>query len=232
MSFNFGSFANANAVNTSAKVLKPYNSYKVKFEGAEIKTVAKKDDPSTTYDTIQLHFEGEDGVFNPSIFFPSKPEDNERPTFQNANGHDYQRPSRMEDTMYLLLQSLTVLDPEGAEKFKANVGKAKSFMDVAKMYTQLINVKKGEELYIKLTGRNNNGTTYAQFPNCVGLNKEGELFPVNVMSKKDDFRWSSYELQQKAAYENAKPTNMITSDPLGIDSHGSEDEIDFDNLLR
>lgn len=231
MSFNFGSFSNATAVSSAKRQLKPYDIYQVKFNGAELKTLDKKDDPNTKFETIQLHFEGEEGIFEPNIFYPSREQDAERPTYQNSNGHDYQRPSVLENTMYTLLQLLTVLDEEGAEKFKANVGKAKSFADVAKMFVTLADKKKGTDMYIKLGGRNSNGTVYAQLPNAVGLAKSGELFPVNIFSLTNTLALSSYELQQQTAYKNAKPTVMSSNNPLSTVS-GSEDvDIDFDNLL-
>lgn len=229
--FNFGSFSNATAVSSAKRQLKPYDIYQVKFNGAELKTLEKKDDPNTKFETIQLHFEGEDGIFEPNIFYPSREQDAERPTYKNANGHDYQRPSVLENTMYTLLQLLTVLDAEGAEKFKANVGKAKSFADVAKMFATLADKKKGTDMYIKLDGRNSNGVVYAQLPNAVGLNRNGELFPVNIFSLTNTLALSAYELQKQASYRNAKPTVMVSkNDPLAIETV-EETDIDFDNLL-
>ena len=232
-SFDFGSFSSANAVSTSKRSLKPYGSYKVNFNGVELTTVAKKDDPNITFQVIDIHFEGEEGVFNQRIFYPSRPEDSQRPTYTNANGHEYQRPSRMEEAMYNMLQLLQVLTPEGADKFKANISKCKTFDDAAKLFEKLVNTKKEAEMYIKLTGRNSNGTIYAQLPSPIGLNKSNEIFPVNVFSLKDDFNWSAYELQQKKAYESAKPTQMGgKTEEISLQIDGtSEDDQELDDLL-
>lgn len=215
-SLNFGSFANVNAVSTSKRTCKPYGSYLVKFEGAEIISGTKKDDPSVTYQAIDLKFEGEEGVYSKRVFFP-KDGDGDRPKFKNSEtGHEYERPSNLENTMYLMIQLLQVLNPAGAEKFQAAIPKAKDFAQLAEVFVKLINVKKGSELYIKLIGRNYEGNIYAELPNCAGLNKQNELFPINAFSLKDDFKWTNYEIQEKEKYEKAKPTTPKTkvADPL------------------
>ena len=234
-SLNFGSFANVNAVSTSKRTLKPYGSYLVKFEGAEIISGSKKDDPTATYQAIDLKFEGEEGVFNKRVFFP-KDSDGERPKFKNSEtGHEYERPSNFENTMYLMIQLLQVLNPAGAEKFQMAIPKAKDFAQLAEVFVKLVNVKKGNELYIKLVGRNSDGTIYAELPNCVGLNKQNELFPINAFSLKDDFKWSNYEMQEKAKYESAKPSapKPKNNDPLGVEDNNSSSsgEMSTDELL-
>lgn len=233
---NFGSFANVNAVSTSKRTLKPYGSYLVKFDGAEIISGAKKDDPSVTYQAIDLKFDGEEGVFNKRVFFP-KDTDGERPKFKNSEtGHEYERPSNFENTMYLMIQLLQVLNPAGAEKFQMAIPKAKDFAQLAEVFVKLINVKKGNELYIKLVGRNSDGTIYAELPNCVGLNKQNELFPINAFSLKDDFKWSNYEVQEKTKYENAKPTATTSKmkDPLAVADEKPADDggMNTDDLLN
>lgn len=229
-SFNFGTFSNVNAVNTSKPQLKPYNTYKVKISDVKIDTVTKKDDPSKSWKTIKVTFEGESGNYTHTIFFPDLEKDQDRPKFKNAEGHEYERPSALENTMYLMLQMLTVVNPAGADKFKAVLPQAKTFDTLAAAFAQLMTAKKNVEVYIKLVGRNSNGSVYATLPSCVGLTKEGEIFSVNVISKDDNFTWSTYENQKRNEYLNAKPTNMAKSilDPVSSDS----DEIDIDSLLN
>lgn len=234
--FNFGSFSTTSAVNTSKPQLKPYNSYKVKYAGASIQHTPGKKDPSKVWDILKVRFEGEDGYYEESVFFLNE-EDKKRPVFKNAEGHEYERPSRFENTMTLLIQLATVLNPEAAKKFQATLPKCKSFEDVANVFIKVLEKEKDKELYIKLLGRTSNGAVYASLPACCGLSREGERFPINVFSLKDDFNWSSYELQKQTEYRNAKPTPVKSSTPTenalsSIDSV-QEDSSDFnlDELL-
>ena len=133
----------------------------------------------------------------------------------------------------MMLQMLTVVNPAGADKFKAVLPQAKSFDTLADAFVKLMTAKKNAEVYIKLVGRNSNGSVYATLPSCVGLNKSGEIFSVNVISKDDNFTWSTYENQKRNEYLNAKPTTMA---PTNVSSDNSStntdsDEIDIDSLL-
>lgn len=229
-SFNFGSFSNVNAVNTSKAQLKPYNSYKVKISDVKIETVTKKDDPSKSWKTIKVTFEGESGIYTHTIFYPDLEKDQERPKFKNNDGHEYERPSALENTMYLMLQMLTVAIPEKVENFKKVLPQAKDFNTLAEAFVKLMTSKKNVEVYIKLIGRTSNGSVYSTLPSCVGLNKSGEIFSVNVISKNDDFKWSTYEIQKQNEYLNAKPTNMTTAAP-SVTPSASNDDIDIDSLL-
>lgn len=231
--FNFGSFSTTSAVSTSKSQLKPYNTYKVKYAGAKVEHIAGKKDPSKVWDILKIRFEGEEGYYEESVFFLT-PEDKNRPEYENREGHKYNKPSRFENTMMLLIQLITVLNEESAKKFQAILPKCKSFDDVATSFIKVLEKEQNKELYIKLLGRNNNGSVYAALPACCGL-KDDELFPVNVFSLKDDFKWTSYELQKQSEYQNAKPTKMesapATDDIVGVPTSGSEDEIDFEKLL-
>jgi hypothetical protein len=235
--FNFGSFSTTSAVNTSKPQLKPYNSYKVKYAGSRIEHMNGKKDPEKVWDILKIRFEGEDGYYEESVFFLND-NDKERPKYKNAEGHEYERPSRFENTMTLLIQLATVLNPEAAKKFQAALPKCRSFEDVANVFIKVLEKEQNKELYIKLLGRTSNGAVYASLPSCCGLSKDGERFPINVFSQKDDFNWSAYELQKKNEYLNAKPTAMSSSKPSedltsSIDTATTDSsEFDIDSLLN
>ena len=229
--FNFGSFSTTSAVNTSKPQLKPYNSYKVKYAGSRIEHVNGKKDPDKVWDILKIRFEGEAGYFEEPVFFLNE-DDKKRPVYQNKDGHDYERPSRFENTMTMLIQLATILNPEAAKKFQGVLPKCKSFEDVANAFIKVLEKEQNKELYIKLLGRTSNGSVYASLPNCCGLTKEGERFPINIFSTEDNFNWSAYELQKQAEYKNAKPTTMGkntgSEEALNsIDSVGEDNE-DFD----
>jgi len=78
-----------------------------------------------------------------------------------------------------------------------------------------------------LVGRNNNGTVYAALPRACGLNKKGEIFPVNFIG--DNLFFSNYELTQQNAYRNAKPTSMNnTNDEVNPDK--ADNDVDLDGI--
>lgn len=233
--FNFSSFSTENAVSTSKPQLKPYNSYKVKYAGSRIERVQGKKDIDKVWDILKIRFEGEEGYYEESVFFLTE-EDKQRPVYKNNEGHEYERPSRFENTMTLLIQLASVLNADAAKKFQANLGKCKSFNDVAKVFSTVLEKELNKELYIKLLGRNSNGAIYAALPSCCGLTRDGERFPINVFSNKDDFKWTAYELSKQAEYKNAKPTSMDSKTNMAVgasidSTSGSEDEIDFESLL-
>lgn len=230
--FDYSSFSTTSAVNTSRPQLKPYNSYKVTYAGSRIDKIAGKKDPDKVWEILKIRFEGEEGYFEESVFFLN-PEDKNRPVYKNAEGHEYSRPSRFENTMTMLIQLATILNPEAAKKFQGILPKCKSFEDVANSFITVLKKEENKELYIKLLGRNSNGSVYAALPACCGLDRNGVRFPINIFSLKDDFNWSSYELQKQSEYRNAKPTQMSSSSlDNSIDSASEEEgEIDFDSLL-
>lgn len=231
--FSFGSFSTTSAVNTSKPQLKPYNSYKVKYSGSRIEHMNGKKDPDKIWDILKIRFEGEDGYYEESVFFLTE-EDKTRPVYKNKEGHDYERPSRFENTMTLLIQLATILNPEAAKKFQAVLPKCKSFNDVASSFIKVLEKEQGKEIYIKLLGRTSNGSVYASLPSCCGLSKEGERFPINVFSNEDNFNWSSYELQKQSEYKNAKPTTMSSSTPSETNLSSAEeegDDFDINSLL-
>ena len=165
---------------------------------------------------------GEDkGVFTTNLFIPNSPQDMERPTFQNANGHDYQRPSRFENFQFTLMQIVHALNPTGEEKIKANASKIKTIDQFIDLVIKALNGKDKVETNLKLVGRNNNGTVYASLPNACGLNKAGEVFPVNFIG--DNLFFTNYELQQQKSFQSAKPTNMDN-----VDNPDSNDGDDLD----
>lgn len=229
--FNFGGFEGKSAINNSS-ALKPWNIYDVKFNGADKEELKGKD--STVYQTVKINFTGADGKFSKNLFIPKEtPEDMERPECENKEGHKYQRPSRFEEFKWKLLQLAQVINQDGFEKLQKIANKIKTMDQFIDAILKIVNEKKGVETKLKLTGRNSNGTIYADIPNVAAINHDGELFISNnfVGSR---VAFSSYEAQQAAAYSATKPTTMGTESPinkLGTPNVQPEsDEIDFDSL--
>ncbi len=233
MAFNFGSLATTQATSTTQPRLKPWNIYPVKFSGARKETVTGKKDPNTTFEILKVRFDGEDGYYEESIFYP-KQGDDVRPTYTNTNGHEYQGASAFDRTMTFIAQVAEVLNPEGFKKMQAASGKFKSFDDVVTAFIKITDAVKGKETNLKLVGREKDGTVTAVLPKFVAINKNGEKFTCDNFIG-DKLFFSAFEEQKKAEFLNAKPTKM--SDTVNIagsqntqTNAGSED-IDFESLL-
>lgn len=233
--FNFGSLATTQATSNTQQRLKPWGIYPVKFAGARKETIQGKKDPSKTYEILKVRFDGEDGYYEESIFYP-KPEDAQRPKYKNSEGHEYEVASNFERTMTFIAQVSEVLNPEGFKKLQAASAKFRSFDDVVTAFIKITDAVKGKETNLKLVGRVQNGNVNAALPKFVAINKNGEKFTCDNFIG-DKLFFSAYEETKRAEYASAKPTSMASSIPSStaatdIDGigKGSED-IDFDSFL-
>ena len=231
--FNFGSLATTQATSNVQQRLKPWGIYPVKFAGARKETIQGKKDPNATYEILKVRFDGEDGYYEESIFYP-KDGDDQRPTYTSKDGHEYQGASSFDRTMTFIAQVAEVLNPEGFKKMQEASSKFKSFDDVVKAFITITDKVKGKETKLKLVGRTQNGNVVAALPKFVAVNKNGEKFTCDNFIG-DKLFFSAYEETKKAEYLNAKPTEMSNSDSTmatNVDgvSGGSED-IDFNSLL-
>ena len=224
--FNFNSIAEQNYTSNAGAYLRPYDIYTVNLTKIE-KTILKgSKDPNAEYPVVTLEFTGtgdNKGTFTTNLFIPTTEQDMERPTFENAQGHEYQRPSRFENFQFTLMQIVHALNPTGEEKIKANASKIKSIDQFIDLVIKALAGKNNVETSLKLVGRNNNGTIYAALPAACGLNKAGEVFPVNFIG--DNLFFTNYELTQQKQYQNAKPTPMKDDEPKT-----QSDDIDLDGI--
>lgn len=232
--FNFGSLATTQATSNVQQRLKPWGIYPVKFSGARKETVKGKKDPNAVYEILKVRFDGADGYYEESIFYP-KDGDEKRPTYKNKEGHEYQGASSFDRTMTFIAQVAEVLNPEGFKKMQAASAKFRSFDDVVTAFIKITNSAKGKETNLKLVGRTQNGNIVASLPKFVAINKNGEKFTCDNFVG-DKLFFSAYEESKKAEYLSAKPTNMDGGENSTIakevdgKAEGSED-IDFESLL-
>lgn len=231
--FNFGSLATIQATSNVQQRLKPWDIYHVKYAGARIETIQGKKDPTQTYTILKVRFDGEDGFYEESIFYP-KAGDDVRPEYTSKDGHKYLGASSFDRTMTFIAQVAETLNPEGFAKMQAASSKFRSFDDVAKAFIQITDKAKGKETKLKLVGRTQNGNLQAALPKFVAVNKQGERFCCdNFLGEKVFF--SAYEEGKRAEYLNAKPTAMGTTSEtsdFGVDSSAQgSDDVDFESLL-
>lgn len=226
MNFNFNSIAEQNYTSNTGSYLRPYDIYTVNLTKIEKTELKGSKDPNAVYPIVALEFTGtgeNKGVFTTNLFIPTSEQDMERPTYQNNEGHEYQRPSRFENFQFTLMQIVHAINPAGEEKIKANASKIKTVDQFIDLIIKALAGKNNVETKLKLVGRNSNGTVYAALPNACGLNKAGEVFPVNFIG--DNLFFTNYELTQQKNYQNAKPTNMssVENNP---DEKGEELNLD------
>ena len=209
MNFNFGNLGETSFSSTSGQYLKPYDIYDINLTKIEKTELKGSKDPNATYPVVALEFTGcgdNKGVFTTNLFIPTTEDDMVRPTYQNKEGHDYQRPSRFENFQYTLMQIVHAINPTGEEKIKENGSKIKSIDQFIDLIVKALQGKEKVTTKLKLIGRANNGTVYATLPNACGLNKAGEVYPINFIG--DNVFFTNYELTQQKAYKEAKPTDM------------------------
>ena len=232
--FNFGSLATTQATSNVQQRLKPWGIYPVKFSGARKETIKGKKDPNAVYEILKVRFDGADGYYEESIFYP-KDGDEKRPIYTSKDGHEYQGASSFDRTMTFIAQVAEVLNPEGFKKMQAASAKFRSFDDVVTAFIKITDSAKGKETNLKLVGRTQNGNVVASLPKFVAINKNGEKFTCDNFVG-DKLFFSAYEESKKAEYLSAKPTNMDSSENSTIAKEvdgkaaGSED-IDFESLL-
>ena len=229
--FNFG-ISKESAVRNVKPQLKPWNIYDVKFVGCEVREFAGKKNPSETYKVLDIKFENEEGYFTVTKFFP-KPGDDKRMEIDAKNGGKRELASNFEELMNIVKQTAEVLNPEGFKTMSELSSKFKSFDDVAKVMIKVTDKMKGCETKIKLIGRNRDNRVVAEIPNITSVFDGEAKITDNYIG--DKLFFSDYEETQRAAYLNAKPTQMPKEDdPLadvaGVDKVDIETEIDFSAL--
>ena len=231
--FNFGSLATTQATSSTQQRLKPWGIYPVKFAGARKEVIQGRKDPNATYEILKVRFEGEDGYYEESIFYP-KAGDEKRPVYKSADGHDYEGASSFERTMTFIAQVAEVLNPEGFKKMQAASSKFKSFDDVVTAFIKITDPVKGKETNLKLVGRERDNRIEPTLPKFVAVNKEGEKFTCDNFIG-DKLFFSDREEKRRAEYANAKPTAMSGSNNTAaadIDGIGeTQGDINFDELL-
>ena len=209
--FNFSNLENTSFASNAGAYLRPYEIYPVNLTKIEKTELKGSKDPNAVYPVIALEFTGtgdNKGTFTTNLFIPTTEQDMERQMLKNSNGHESPVPSRFENFQFTLMQIVHALNPAGEEKIKANASKIKSIDQFIDLILKALNGKNNIETNLKLVGRKDakSGVTYAELPRPCGINKSGEIFPVNFIG--ENLFFTNYELTQQKAYQNAKPTNM------------------------
>jgi hypothetical protein len=242
MAFNFN--LDVKPTNTT-KYLKPYDIYNdVTIDAVEIKDGTSQN--GNAWKSIVITFKNDQGIYNDSIFWLKDPKDTERGTYDMPNGGKRETPSAWERARDKMAAIGFTFFPENFAKLQEATSK-KSFKNIAEAFDFIGNnfvacARKaigGVKTGMKLIGRNSNGTVYATLPSCTGMaqanaktaasnNVEvGEWYTWLVNPFGDNLSFSTYEMQAREKFLNAKPTEP---DNLEIDT-ASSDDLDFESLL-
>ncbi len=225
--FNFSINSNESSISTSKNTrLKPYEIHHVKFDGAEIKEGTSK--TGNDFKLLALNYSNENGTAELTIFWPNLEKDGIREKRTAKDGHEYESPSRWEQTKKVIEQTLEVLNPAGYEKMKELSSKFRTFDDMAKAFVTLVNKKQGEEVDIKFEGYiNKQGYMQLTFPRLVAINKQGELFVSDNYIGHGNLGLTDRELKRGKDLNSAKPTTMDDSAVLSEDTDAKADDVDL-----
>lgn len=227
MALNFGNVASINT-NAGGSYLRAWNIYNdVKFDGISEEISGNRQDGGT-WRAWDFTFTCPQGSYRERIFEPNEA-GQERRKVKNANGHESEMPSDMERVLYFAAQVVDTYAPDKYDKYVAACAKISTFDQfIALLHKILDGTTKTASLL--LAGRNNDGTVYAALPNFVRVNsKTGESY-TSERFLGDNLGFSAWELQQKKAYESARPTAMEEGNNLSNDE--KKDEENFDDLMN
>ncbi len=234
MNINFSINSNESSISSKRNTrLKPFEIHTVTFDGAEIKSGTSK--AGNEFKLLQLTFSNKNGIAEPTIFWPDLERDGIREVRTAKDGHEYETPSRWEQTKTVISQTLETLSPEGFKKMQELSSKFKTFDDMANVFVKLVNKCIGTEVDVKFNGYvNKQGYMQLTFPNIVGINKKGELFVSDNYIGHGNLGLSEYEMRKAKHLAETKPTKM-SADPEMDENTETEkpvDDIDlnFDDL--
>lgn len=227
MALNFGSVASINT-NAGGSYLRAWNIYdNVKFEGISDEISGNRQDGGT-WRAWDFTFTSPQGSYRERIFEPNE-KGQERRKVQNANGHETELPSDMERVLYFAAQIVDTYAKDKYEKYVQACAKISTFDQFIALLHKVLDGSTVTSSLL-LAGRNNNGTVYAALPNFVRVNsKTGEAY-TSERFLGDSLGFSAWELQQKKAYESARPTNM-PDEGNGGNAVDTQSDENFDDLM-
>ena len=234
MNINFSINSNESSISSKRNTrLKPFEIHTVTFDGAEIKSGTRK--AGNEFKLLQLTFSNKNGIAEPTIFWPDLERDGIREVRTAKDGHEYETPSRWEQTKTVISQTLETLSPEGFKKMQELSSKFKTFDDMANVFVKLVNKCIGAEVDVKFNGYvNKQGYMQLTFPNIVGITKKGELFVSDNYIGHGNLGLSEYEMRKAKDLAENKNKKM-SADPEMDENTETEkpvDDIDlnFDDL--
>lgn len=206
MDLNIGFGKDEKFVSDNVPLLKPWDIYEVTFEGAEYTTFAGKKHVDETYEVLKFKFKGEKGQFTETLFAP-KDGDEIRPKRKNANGHEVESPSNLENFKVELGQILTFVAPNVLDGLR---GKTANFQTMAKYIQEKSKSNIGTTVFLKLIGDKNNRARIPYFLSIFEGQKNPAITNNFISNNINTLAFTEFEIQQKEKAANAKPTEMAS----------------------
>ena len=148
---NFSIDSNESSISSRKNTrLTPFAIHTVKFDGAEIKSGTSK--AGNEFKLLQLTFSNNDGSAEMTSFWPNPETDGIREVRTARDGHEYETPSRWEQTKAVIQQTLETLSPEGFKKMQELSSKFRTFDDFVNVFVKLVNKCIGTEVDVKFNG--------------------------------------------------------------------------------
>lgn len=234
MALNLGFTKSAESyVSTSLPSLRPYEIYDVKFDGFEDTVVEskKEEHKGEKYQILKIKFKNESGQYQHSLFAPKEGDDKRRP-YKNANGHEGEFPSNVEDFTLMIGHVLSAINPDALNKL-VNSNKNLSYEQLVAFLKKATDPKIGTETKIKLVADSKGRAT---FPKIASVFEVGGEAVITNNCVGDKLGFTPYELGKKEEFNKAKPTNMASvssgedSDPLNESpiKKDEKDDLDFE----
>lgn len=227
-SISFSINSNESSISSKRNTrLAPYAIHTVSFDGAEIKSGTSK--AGNEFKLLQLSFSNKDGIAEMTIFWPDPEKDGVREVRTAKDGHEYETPSRWEQTKAVITQTLETLSEDSYKKMQELSSKFRSFDDFVNVFVKLANKSIGTEVDVKFNGYiNKQGYMQLTFPTIVGVNKEGNAFISDNYIGHGNLGLSDYEMRRAKELADTKPTKMEADPVMDTESNGSQDSDDVD----
>ena len=190
MNLNFGGLGDINP--TSKKGLRPYGIYPVQLKSVEVKEGQGKQDPTTTWKSLVLHFEGEQGTYQESLFYPNE---NSAKRYEgkrkDSKGVEfpYVLPSAFEQLKGFMLHIITVVGGDKAKELFVTKAPACKSTDQFMQLFQAVLTKycMNKNFYLKLSGRKEKkkdekgvmketGNVFAKIPDIGAISSDGQFY--------------------------------------------------------
>lgn len=253
MSLNFGGLGDINP--TSKKGLRPYGIYLVQLKSVEVKEGQGKQDPTSTWKSLVLHFEGEKGTYQEALFYPNE---NSTKRYEgkrkDSKGVEfpYVLPSAFEQLKGFMLHIIAVVGGDKAkEQFVTKAPACKNTDQFMQLFQAILTKYcMNKNFYLKLSGRKEKkkdekgvtketGNIFASIPDIGAINSDGQFYIRDNFAslEEDKLSFSTYEMKLKQSMAERKPTTPVpaadSEEAKSIDStEGKEaQDEDFDAML-
>ena len=212
MNFNFNETAGATQ-STSLPQLEGNKVHEVIFKGCELREITGVKVPSMKYNVLDIKFANDKGYYTETIFEP-KSGDEKRPE-NEIGGKKYVKPSNIENMMLEFKHIIDAVNPElGAQidRQEKSIG-ANSWDGLRKLMVEATKPGIDKTTKIKLIKKKDGNP---RFPYFSIIDKDSNKAKVAGNFIGENLYFSTYEQQQIAKAENAKPTAQ--TDEFGLNS--------------